>query len=101
MKEDLIREIELYEGVTANLEGNLLKIKGPQGEVQREFLHPKMDINLEENKVILTVIKGTKREKTILGSFQSHIRNMVSGVRENHLYKLKICSGHFPMNVSV
>ena len=101
MKEDLVKEIELSENVTANLEGNILKIKGPQGEVQREFLHPKMDINVEGNKVVLKVIKGTKREKTILGSFQSHIRNMVSGVQKNHQYKLKICSGHFPMNVSV
>ena len=26
---------------------------------------------------------------------------MIKGVAEGHVYRLKICSGHFPMNVSV
>ena len=37
----------------------------------------------------------------MLGSFESHIVNMVRGVQELYVYKLKICSGHFPMSVSV
>lgn len=45
--------------------------------------------------------KATKREKTIVGAFWSHARNLVKGVQELHIYNLKICSGHFPMNVSV
>ena len=34
-------------------------------------------------------------------TFTAHIKNLVKGVTEGHMYKLKICSGHFPMNVSV
>lgn len=101
MKDDLTREIELKSGVIARLEGNLLKVKGQKGEVSRVFLHPKIKISVEENKIVLSAPKATKREKTMLGSFESHIINMIQGVQEPYVYKLKICSGHFPMSVSV
>lgn len=101
MKDDLKREIELKAGVTAQLEGSLLKVKGPKGEVSRVFMHPKITVSLEGNKVVLFAPKATKREKTMIGSFESHVMNMVQGVQEPYVYKLKICSGHFPMSVSV
>ncbi len=79
----------------------MLIVKGPKGEVTRDFAHPKVSIVVEGGKVVLNAVKGTRREKTVLLSFESHIKNMVAGVQEPHLYKLKICSGHFPMNVAV
>lgn len=88
-------------GVSAQLSVASLKVKGPKGEAQRTFLHPKVNISLDGNKVVLEAPKGTKREKKMIGSFSSHIKNMIKGVQEPHLYKLKICSGHFPMNVTV
>ena len=88
-------------GVSAKLDGVSLKVKGPKGEAQRVFLHPKVNISVDVNKVVLEAPKGTKREKKMVGSFSSHIKNMIKGVQEPHLYKLKICSGHFPMNVTV
>jgi len=101
MKDDLVREIKLAAGVTAVLNGTILKIKGPKGEVTREFVHPKVKIKLEADKVVLESPLATKREKTIIGSFQAHIRNMVKGVQVPHFYTLKVCSGHFPITVSV
>lgn len=101
MKDDLIREIELPSGVIATFQGTLLRVKGPKGEVQKVFDHPRVQIVLEGNKLVLRSPKATKREKTQLGSYESHIRNIVQGVQELHVYKLKICSGHFPMSVTV
>jgi large subunit ribosomal protein L6 len=101
MREDIKTEIELKEGVTASLDNSLISIKGPKGEVKRDFLHPKVKLSLDGKKVVLESIKSSKREKMIVGSFSAHIKNIISGVLEPHIYKLKICSGHFPMNVSV
>ena len=101
MREDFNREIEFPKEVTVQLEGSILTVKGPKGEVKRDFSHPKLKITIEGNKIVFNVIKGTKREKTLVGSFESHTNNMVKGVQEHFLYKLKICSGHFPMSVSV
>lgn len=101
MKEDLVRKIELPEGVAARLEKNILKIQGPKGEVSREFVHPKINIKVDGQEIVLEVKKSTKREKKMASSFAAHIRNIVKGVQEPFVYRLKICSGHFPMNVSV
>jgi large subunit ribosomal protein L6 len=34
-------------------------------------------------------------------TFKSHLNNLIKGVLNSYTYTLKICSGHFPMNVSV
>ncbi len=101
MKTDLRKEVALPSGVHARLAGETLHIKGPKGEVHHDFRHPKVKVNIEQGKVILAAPRATKREKTILGSFWSQAKNMVRGVQELHVYKLKICSGHFPMNVTI
>lgn len=101
MKLDIIKEIELEKEVTAQADTGFLKVKGPKGEVERNFLYPKVSLMVENNKIILKSFQATKREKKIVGSFEAHIKNMIKGVKEPHVYKIKICSGHFPMNVSV
>ena len=55
MKEDLIREIPLEHGVTAELHGSILRVKGPQGIVERNFFHPKVTIEIKEGKVSLSI----------------------------------------------
>jgi len=101
MKEDIRKEVEFGEGVNVNLDRSTLKISASNGEVIRNLLHPKIQLSIDGNKIILEAKRATKREKTILGSFESHVKNMVIGVQEPHVYRLKICSGHFPMNVSM
>jgi large subunit ribosomal protein L6 len=101
MKEELKESIELPENVSAKLEGTVLTLSGPKGEVSRGFAHPKVTVEATGNTISLSVTKSTRREKKIFGAFIAHIKNSVTGVQEPHVYKLKICSGHFPMNVTV
>jgi large subunit ribosomal protein L6 len=49
----------------------------------------------------LSVKVINKKSKKTANSFKAHIKNMVKGANEGHIYKLKICSGHFPMTVSL
>ena len=102
MKSDINVELALPEGVEAKYEkGGILVIKGPKGEIKRRLLDPQVRIEVGEGKVKLLASKATKREKRIVYTFNSHIKNMFKGAIEGHIYELKICSGHFPMNVSV
>ena len=101
MKQDLTVSIELGEGVSARLEKSAIIIKGPKGEVRRDFIHPKVMLKIEKNAILISANKATKREKMMVGSFESHMINMVQGVKELYVYKLKVCSGHFPISVSV
>ncbi len=102
MKAELLQaEIEVPDGVQVSLEGSFLTLKGPKGEIKRVFVSKQIKLSQKENKIVLSAKKATKREKKMLYSFQSHIRNMVKGVTDGHVYELKICSGHFPMTVKV
>ncbi len=101
MKSTITKTIALPEGVTAAIAGSTITVKGKNGEVSKHFLHPRVRLVVEKGSIALTAEKATKREKTILGAFASHLRSMISGVQQPYVYKLRICSGHFPMSVSI
>ena len=99
--EKIVKEIELPEGITALFDGTLLIIKGPKGETKRFIKKQSVAIKIDEDKIIMESGRATKKNKKLLGSLEAHARNMIKGILENHDYVLKICSGHFLMNVSV
>lgn len=99
MKKELIYNVEIPEGVEVLIDKKLLTTKGEKGENTRKFHYPGIELKKEEKNVILGCKISTKREKSIMGVFRAHIRNMLKGVKEGFSYKLKICSGHFPMTV--
>ena len=101
MKKEIIKEIEIPEGVEAVLEGNLLKTKGPEGENSREFNLKKIKLQIKDKKIILHHKKATKKEKKIINTSAAHIENMLKGVKEKFEYTLKICPGHFPFTVEI
>ncbi len=105
IKPGLTREIALPAGVSASLRHTTVIIRGSEGEAQRDINHPHVKVSVEKdnekNKIVLSTVRGTRREKTLLGSLAAHLKNLVKGVQEQQVYKLKVCSGHFPMTVTV
>ena len=93
--------VEIPEKVTVDLKDGLFTIKGPKGEVSRKFIYPKVAISKEGNAIKFFALKPTKREKATIYTTEAHLKNMFKGVLEGSTYKLKICSGHFPMKVTL
>ena len=93
-------EIEIPEKLSVTIDVNTIKIKGEKGEISKEFIDPTIITSTQDNKIIFKVEKYTKRQKTMIGTYKAHINNMFKGVTQGHEYKLKVCSGHFPMNIS-
>jgi len=102
MRPPVVREeIEIPENVDAKLENNELIIKGPLGENRRKFMHPKINIKIEDKKIILETYFPTRREIKLFNTWVSHIENMIKGVIEGFRYRLKIVYTHFPFRVKV
>ena len=99
MRKELTYSAEIPEGVEASLENKTLTVKSEKGENKRLFHYPGVEIKKEGNKIILNCKKATKNEKSIMGVFIAHVENMLKGVKKGFIYKLKICSGHFPMSL--
>jgi len=100
-KDSILQEISLPESVIVSLDAGSLSIRGPKGEVRRELKQHKISIKIENQKIIIRSERSTRNDKKNVGSLVAHIKNMVRGCQQNHVYILKICSGHFPMSVSV
>ncbi|NQU79825.1 50S ribosomal protein L6 [Candidatus Woesearchaeota archaeon] len=99
--ENIEKEIEVPENVEITIDGIVVKAKGVKGDIERKIIMPKIAISVVDGKVKVGANKATKREKAKIGTAVAHITNMIKGVDEGHHYELKICSGHFPMNVSI
>lgn len=93
--------VNIPEGIEIKIDNNGIHAKGPKGEISRKLIHPRVGMGVKDKEIIITCKKATKREKSIIGTFKAHIKNMFAGVKEGYIYKLKICSSHFPMNASV
>ena len=100
-KEIMEREIELPDNVSASFNGQTLLIKGPNGETKREMKHYSISIKIDDKKFVLESKSNKRKNKKLINSLAAHIKNMIKGSSQNHAYVLKICSGHFPINVSV
>jgi large subunit ribosomal protein L6 len=100
-KEPMQYDIPITQGITASMEGRVIAIKGPKGELRRDIGHRKMAAIIEGGKITVKAVKSGKKEKKLLGSLRAHIKNMMLGCTEPHTYKLKMCSSHFPMNVTL
>lgn len=98
---DYQETIELPEGVTATVNETVVTCKGPRGEVSREILARGVIAKVNEKRITLEAKNASKKQQNLLFTYKAHINNLVRGANEGFTYKLKICSGHFPMNVSL
>lgn len=101
MKKEIFEEIEIPEGVEANIEGDTLTVKGSEGEDKRTFNTNNLVFEKKENKIRLGNKKSTKSEKKRIYTLVAHIKNMLKGVKEKFVYELKTVFSHFPITVEV
>lgn len=97
----IVEEIQIPKGIQINIEKLVMTVKGPKGEVKRYIRNPTLIIKKETDKIIFTANKSSKKEKKEINTYVAHLKNMINGATNGHQYELKICSGHFPMNVSI
>lgn len=76
-------------GVEVKLDGHTLTVKGPKGQLVREF-HPDMIIEIENNEVIVKRPSENKEHKSLHGLTRALIANMVTGVNSGFEKVLEI-----------
>ncbi|HMK46878.1 MAG TPA: 50S ribosomal protein L6 [Methanocella sp.] len=101
MAAEKVREVEVPQGVTVTVTGATLTVKGQKGQITREFRFPGISIRVDGARVIIETGKNDKQTKATVGTFASHIKNMVTGVTTGYEYHMKIVYAHFPIQVKV
>jgi large subunit ribosomal protein L6 len=73
------KPIEIPAGVTVNLNGNVVTVKGPKGELTRTF-NPDIEIKVEENIINVSRPSESKEHRALHGTTRALLSNMVEGV---------------------
>jgi len=76
-------------GVQVKIDGNTVTVKGPLGELTREF-RPEMQIALEDGAVRVTRPNDERMNKALHGLTRALINNMVVGVHEGYTKVLEV-----------
>lgn len=81
--------IPVPSGVTVKIDGNVVSVKGPKGELSREI--PK-DITVEQNEGVLNVTRPSdaKEHRSLHGLSRTLVANMVTGVTQGFTKTLEI-----------
>ena len=81
--------ITLPAGVEVTNNDNVVTVKGPKGELTREF-NKNIEIKVEGNEVTLHRPNDSKENKTIHGTSRANLNNMVVGVTDGFKKELSV-----------
>jgi len=93
--------VKVPKGVTVSMKDNILEVKGPKGVLARKYKHPKVRVEIDNDKIHVIADLPKKKEFALTGTWTAHIENMMKGVTEGFEYKMKIVYSHFPIKTTV
>ena len=83
------RPVSIPSGVTANVDGQTVKMKGPKGQL--EFVvHDDVTVKLDNGAIKVDPRFETKRSRALYGTARARIANLVEGVTKGFEKRLEI-----------
>ena len=83
------QQLVLPQGVQVKITGSRVAVKGPKGELAREF-HPLVAIEQEDNNLKVNPLEQSKKARALWGLSRSLLNNMVIGVSQGFTRVLEI-----------
>lgn len=77
------RKISIPDGVTVSVNGNVVDVKGPKGELNYEF-SKLVNVLVEDGIVLTKQIKASQEANMMQGTTNSLISNMITGVSKGY-----------------
>ena len=73
------RPVAIPSGVTASVEGQTVKVKGPKGQLQF-VVHDDVEVKFENGQVKVAPRVKTNRAQAMYGTARAQVANLVEGV---------------------
>ncbi len=83
------RPVTVPSGVTATVEGQTVKMKGPKGQLQF-IVHDDVAVKLEDGAIKVDPRFETKRARSLYGTARAQVANLLEGVTKGFEKKLEI-----------
>ena len=83
------KPVPMPKGVSAQLDGLRITVKGPKGEISRT-VHPELSLALEGDTIVVKRPSDEHRHKALHGLTRTLVNNMVDGVTKGFAKTLEI-----------
>ena len=85
-------------GVTANIEGRQLSVKGPKGTLTMQ-LADEVSYEINDGGISVQPVNDTKRSRSFWGMQRTLVQNLITGVTEGYSKQLQITGVGYRANV--
>ena len=83
------KPIEIPQGVEVEVAGNVVRVKGPKGELS-QAVHPEMQVAVADGRITVVRPSDEKRHRSLHGLTRTLVANMVDGVTKGFSKNLEI-----------
>ncbi len=98
----LVLTLKVPVGISVHCTKDLIAVEGKGKSVSRKFIFGDLKVEFKDQIVRISSERNTRRTRTLAGTLEAHTMNLIKGIQFGPCrYQLKICAGHFPMNVSL
>ncbi|MDY6776498.1 MAG: 50S ribosomal protein L6 [Candidatus Nanohaloarchaea archaeon] len=94
-------KVEVPEEVEVGRENGLVSVASDDEKVEKTLDHPDVDIDVEDGSVSISTDSDRRDVEAIVGTYASHIGNMIQGVNRGFEYHMQGFYAHFPMEMQV
>lgn len=81
--------IVLADGITASVDGNVVHVKGPKGELTCT-VHPAISITVADGSITCAIARESKEASALWGTTRANLANLVVGVKEGFRKRLEL-----------
>lgn len=93
--------VQIPQGITVTSHDGTVTVKGARGELVKVMKHPKVSITVDSNNVKIVSTEDGKKERAVVGAYESHMKNLFHGVTKGYTVTMHIEYTHFPITTKV
>ena len=96
------RFVDIPKDVTVTIKARKVTVKGPRGELIKEFGKRQMSmVKVSDKKIRVDIWGGGRKDLACLRTTTAHIENMITGLTKGFKYKMRFVYAHFPINGTI
>ncbi len=93
------RTIAIPQDVNITIDNTNVSVSGSLGMLKRQLWYPGVMIKKIDSEVIVDTDIPRREQLAMLGTFESHLKNMIFGVSKGYEYKMKVVYAHVPIQL--
>ncbi|MFB6294485.1 MAG: 50S ribosomal protein L6, partial [Candidatus Nanohaloarchaea archaeon] len=95
------QQVSVPDDVDVDVENGAVTVSSGDTAVDRTLDHPDISISVDNGTVTVSEETGRRDIEALVGTYTSHIQNMVHGVTDGFEYHMQGFYSHFPMDMAV